>query len=155
MVALVFFCVWDLLRMFAFEQEDDHIVESKVTGMIICVYYLILATFLFFSRRGDERLIEHFGFFRGAASKCLFYLFCTSLIFPLDATGSAGKVNLVVGYIFLVISVVQCIQYCKGRGGAKEGKEVPKDTDNKEPLMEAQTQNQNSNPPPKQPYTNQ
>ena len=56
-------------------------------------------------------MLKYFGFLRGKLSKAFFYLFCTSLVFPINQEGKDFyDPRCLAAYTLLVISILQIVK---------------------------------------------
>ena len=112
---------------------DKHWVEM----IIQCIYLVMLSGVTVLSMRGDERMLKYFGFLRGKLSKAFFYLFCTSLVFPVNQTDKDFyDPRCLAAYTLLVISILQIV---------KVFTKDDNDTNDESPMMdEYNPENQNN-----------
>ena len=85
MGACVYTIIFDLIPKADVPEGTNKPKEKHSFEMIIqCIYLVVLSFVVVLSMRGDERMLRYFGFLRGKLSKAFFYLFCTSLVFPVN-----------------------------------------------------------------------
>ena len=114
--------------------KDEATTKHTFANVIISLYLIGLAGVIFLSMREHPKLLEYCGFLRGKLSKALFYLFCTSLVFPVGQ--GFMHIQSIAAYVLLVISVLQIIKVCK---------KDDDDTNDQDPMMnEVSPDNQNN-----------
>ena len=89
--------------------------------LVVCGYYLMMAALLFLSMKDNPKVKFYCGFLDGKFTKAMFLLFCSSIVYPIDYTGTSDwRTVFEIGSIFLaVVSTIQLVKLCCGRKDKK------------------------------------